>query len=26
MKAAQFGLDLLFEKQRSVLPPFKPKG
>jgi ribonuclease PH len=26
MKAAQFGLDLLFEKQRAVLPPFKPKG
>jgi ribonuclease PH len=26
MKAAQLGLDLLFEKQRSVLPPFKLKG
>ena len=26
MKAAQSGLDQLFEKQRAVLPPFKIKG
>ncbi|MBK5255547.1 MAG: ribonuclease PH [Vicinamibacteria bacterium] len=26
MKGAQVGLDILFEKQRAVLPPFKVKG
>ena len=26
MRGAQVGLDLLFEKQRAVLPPFKLKG